>query len=125
MKDYSSLLQLAKDCPGLQVSITLGELVEAIQYAIAETKRELEHEIADSKAETYISREKVMEITGKSSTTIWRWQKLNYLVPVSSVGGTYRYRMSDVRRIMEGGDPAAQEGDARLGDTAIVTIFFI
>lgn len=112
MKDYSSLLQLAKDCPGLQVSITLGELVEAIQYAIAETKRELEQEIADSKAETYISREKVMEITGKSSTTIWRWQKLNYLVPVSSVGGTYRYRMSDVRRIMEGGDPATQEGDA-------------
>ena len=112
MKDYSSLLQLAKDCPGLQVSITLGELVEAIQYAIAETKRELEQEIVDSKAETYISREKVMEITGKSSTTIWRWQKLNYLVPVSSVGGTYRYRMSDVRRIMEGGDNAAQEGDA-------------
>ena len=79
------MLQLAKECPGLQVSITLGELVEAIQYAIAETKRELEQEIADSKAETYISREKVMEITGKSSTTIWRWQKLNYLVPVSSV----------------------------------------
>lgn len=94
------------------MSITLGELVEAIQYAIAETKRELEQEISDSKAETYISREKVMEITGKSSTTIWRWQKLNYLVPVSSVGRTYRYRMSDVRRIMEGGDNAAQEGDA-------------
>ena len=112
MKDYSSLLQLAKECPGLQVSITLGELVEANRQLIAEVKQELEQQIADSKAETYISREKVMEITGKSSTTIWRWQKINYLVPVSSVGGTYRYRMSDVRRIMEGGDPAAQEGDA-------------
>lgn len=110
MKDYSSLLQLAKECPGLQVSITLGELVEANRQLIAEVKQELEQQIADSKAETYISREKVMEITGKSSTTIWRWQKINYLVPVSSVGGTYRYRMSDVRRIMEGGD--AQEGDA-------------
>ena len=106
------MLQLAKECPGLQVSITLGELVEANRLLIAEAKRELEQEIADSKAETYISREKVMEITGKSSTTIWRWQKINYLVPVSSVGGTYRYRMSDVRRIMEGGDPAAQDGDA-------------
>ena len=110
MKDYSSLLQLAKECPGLQVSITLGELVEANRQLIAEVKQELEQQIADSKAETYISREKVMEITGKSSTTIWRWQKINYLVPVSSVGGTYRYRMSDVRRIMEGGD--TQEGDA-------------
>lgn len=110
MKDYSSLLQLAKECPGLQVSITLGELVEANRQLIAEVKQELEQQIADSKAETYISREKVMEITGKSSTTIWRWQKINYLVPVSSVGGTYRYRMSDVRRIMEG--DSSQEGDA-------------
>ena len=110
MKDFSSLLQLAKECPGLQVSITLGDLVEAIQYAIAETKRELEQDIADSKAETYITREKVMEITGKSAVTIWRWQKEKYLVPASTVGGTYRYRMSDVRRIMEGGD--TQEGDA-------------
>ena len=106
------LIELAKECPGLQVTISLGELVEANRQLIAEVKQELEQEIADSKAETYISREKVMEITGKSSTTIWRWQKINYLVPVSSVGGTYRYRMSDVRRIMEGGDPAAQEGDA-------------
>lgn len=39
---------------------------------IADTKRELEQEIADSKAETYVSREKVMEILGKGSTTLWR-----------------------------------------------------
>jgi predicted site-specific integrase-resolvase len=51
-----------------------------------------------------------MEITGKSSTTIWRWQNEKYLVPASTVGGTYRYRMSDVRRIMEG--DSSQEGDA-------------
>lgn len=109
MKDYSSLLQLAKDCPGLQVSITLGELVEANRQLIAEVKQELEQQIADSKAETYITREKVMEITGKSAVTIWRWQKDKYLVPASTVGGTYRYRMSDVRRIMEG--DSSQDGD--------------
>ena len=112
MKDYSSLLQLAKDCPGLQVSITLGELVEANRLLIAEAKRELEQEIADSKAETYVSRAQAMQILGKGSTTLWRWKKLGYLVPVT-VGAIDRYRMSDIRRIMEGGgDPAAQEGDA-------------
>lgn len=112
MKDYSSLLQLAKDCPGLQVSITLGELVEANRLLIAEAKRELEQEIADSKAETYVSRAQAMQILGKGSTTLWRWKKLGYLVPVT-VGAIDRYRMSDIRRIMEGGgNPAAQEGDA-------------
>ena len=98
-----NLIDLSKECPDLIVQIRLGDLLEANKQLIALAKHELEQEIADSKAETYISREKVMEITGKSSTTIWRWQKINYLVPVSSVGGTYRYRMSDVRRIMEGG----------------------
>jgi hypothetical protein len=112
MENYLSLLQLAKECPGLQVTITLGELVEANRLLIAEAKRELEQEIADSKAETYVSRAQAMQILGKGSTTLWRWKKLGYLVPVT-VGAIDRYRMSDIRRIMEGGgDPAAQEGDA-------------
>ena len=104
------LIALSKACPDLIVQIRLGDLLEANRQLIAEAKQELEQEIADSKAETYISREKVMEITGKSSTTIWRWQNEKYLVPASTVGGTYRYRMSDVRKIMEG--DSSQEGDA-------------
>ena len=106
-KDF---IELAKACPDLIVQVRLGDLLEANRQLIAEVKQELEQQIADSKAETYITREKVMEITGKSAVTIWRWQKEKYLVPASTVGGTYRYRMSDVRRIMEGGD--TQEGDA-------------
>ena len=105
------LIALAKECPGLQVSISLGELVEAGRMLVAQAKRELEQDIADSKAETYVSRAQAMQILGKGSTTLWRWKKLGYLVPVA-VGANDRYRMSDIRRIMEGGDPAAQEGDA-------------
>ena len=100
---YKNLIELAKECPGLQVTITLGELIEANRLMIAEVKRELEQEIADSKAETYISREKTMEILDVSSTTLWRWKRMGYLVPVS-VGANDRYRMRDIRRIMEGGD---------------------
>ena len=98
---YKNLVELAKECPGLQVTITLGELIEANRLLIAEVKKELEQEIADSKAETYISREKTMEILDISSTTLWRWKKMGYLVPVT-VGANDRYRMSDIRRIMEG-----------------------
>lgn len=104
------LIELAKACPDLIVQVRLGDLLEANRQLIAEVKQELEQQIADSKAETYITREKVMEITGKSAVTIWRWQKEKYLVPASTVGGTYRYRMSDVRRIMEG--DSSQDGDA-------------
>lgn len=97
----TDLITLAKQCPDLVVSIKIGDLVEANTLLIAETKRELEQTIADQKAETYLSREKVMEMFGVGQTTMWRWQKIGYLVPIN-VGGKRRYRMSDVKRILEG-----------------------
>lgn len=99
--DYNVLIQLAEQCPGLQVSISLGDLVNAMRQLIAETRQELEQTIADSKAETYLSREKTMETLDISSTTLWRWAQIGYLTPLN-VGGKHRYRMSDIKRIMEG-----------------------
>ena len=101
MTNYNSLIELAEQCPGLQVSISLGELVNAMRQLIAETRHELEQTIADSKAETYLSREKTMETLDISSTTLWRWAQMGYLIPLN-VGGKHRYRMSDIKRIMEG-----------------------
>lgn len=102
--DYSNLVQVAKQCPDLVVSIKLGDLVEANTLLIAETKRELEQLITDQNTETYPSREKVMELLDISETTLWRWNKIGYLVPIN-VGGKRRYRMSDIQRIL-GGDNA-------------------
>ena len=101
MTNYNSLIELAEQCPGLQVSISLGDLVNAMRQLIAETKQELEQTIADSKAETYLSREKTMETLDISSTTLWRWAQIGYPTPLN-VGGKHRYRMSDIKRIMEG-----------------------
>lgn len=95
------LILLAKECPDLVVSIKLGDLIEANTLLIADTKRELEQLITDQKTETYPSREKVMEMLGVSDATLWRWKKIGYLVPLN-VGGKRRYRMSDVKRILEG-----------------------
>lgn len=99
---------MAKECPGLQVTISLSDLIEANTMLIADTKKELEQLITDEKSETYPSREKVMEMLDVSQSTLWRWQKAGYLVPLN-VGGKRRYKMSDVRRILEGD---AQKGVA-------------
>ncbi len=103
----TNLIELAKQCPDLVVSIKLHELVEANNLLIAEVKQQLEQTIADEKAETYPSREKVMEILDVSQATMWRWAKSGLLVPIN-VGGKRRYRMSDVKRILEGDN--AQKG---------------
>lgn len=100
---YKDLVALAKECPSLQVTITLGDLMEANTLLIADTKRELEQLITDQNTETYPSRDKVMEMLGVSESTLWRWAKNGYLVPLN-VGGKRRYRMSDVNRILKGGE---------------------
>lgn len=94
------LIKLAKECLGLKVEIiSIGDLMEANMLLIAEVKRELEQTIADEKAETYLSRDKVMKVLDVSAATLWRWQRQNYLVPIN-VGGKRRYRRSDVNRIL-------------------------
>lgn len=108
-EDEMNLIELAEKYPDISVTIRLGDLIEANTILIQETKRELEQIIADQNTETYPSREKVMEILGVSSATLWRWNKMGYLSPLN-VGGKRRYRMSDVRRILEG------DGDKRIDD---------
>jgi len=101
MEQIQNLAQLAQHCPNMVVSITLRDLMEANQSLIADTRRELEQLITDANTETYPSRDKVMQMLDVSSATLWRWQKTGYLVPIN-VGGKRRYRMSDVKKILEG-----------------------
>lgn len=94
------LIQLAKECPGLTVSIKLTDLVEANKELIKETKRNLQQTLEDAKSEEYLSREKVIEWLEVSATTLWRWEKCGYLIPVA-VGNKKKYRMSDIQKILQ------------------------
>ena len=102
-----NLVALARECPSLQVTITLGDLVEANTLLIAEAKQQMQQLIADNAAESYLSRDKVMEMLGVSECTLWRWARMHYLTPLS-IGGKKRYRKSDIDRILQGDN--AQKG---------------
>ena len=97
----NNVIQLAKQCPDVIISLKVGELIEAIDYCIQTTRRELEQQITDSNTETYPSPDQVAKILSVNKTTLWRWRKQNYLVPIE-IGGKRRHRMSDVKRILEG-----------------------
>ena len=66
------------------------------------TKEQLEQLITDQTAETYPSRQKVAEILDVDLSTLHRWAKRGLLVPIE-IGGKRRYRMSDVRRMLNNG----------------------
>ena len=95
------LQQLAQCAPKINITITAADLRDFATELISQTKAELEQSISDSKAETYLSSEKVMQMMEISKTTLWRWKQRGYLVPVR-VGGNERYRLSDIKKIMEG-----------------------
>lgn len=83
------------------IQISLNDLLEANQLLIDKTRKELEQIITDSNTETYPSSEKVREMLDVSDVTLWRWNKSGYLKPIN-IGGKRRYRMSDVKKILEG-----------------------
>mgnify|MGYP003294048354 CR=1 FL=1 len=95
------LTEVIKEQPNLIVQVRLEDLLDAGKVLIDNTKCELEQQIADSKTERYLSKEKVMETLDVSSVTLWRWQNRGYLTPIY-VGGKQKYRMSDIEKIMEG-----------------------
>ena len=98
------LIELAKACPDAIISIKVGDLIEANEALVAKTKEQLEQLITDSAPETYPSRQKVAEILDVDLSTLHRWAKRGLLVPIV-IGGKVRYKMSDVRKVMNNGTP--------------------
>ena len=101
----ANLIELAKACPEAIISVKVGDLIEANEALVAKTKEQLEQLITDSATETYPSRQKVAEILDVDLSTLHRWAKRGLLVPIE-IGGKRRYRMSDVRRMLNNGRTA-------------------
>jgi hypothetical protein len=97
-----NLTELAKQVPGLTINVSLADLREFTKEVVAETKRELEQAIISDKTEKYLTPESTSEFLQVDLSTLWRWKKKGYLVPIE-VGGKRRFRMSDINRILESG----------------------
>ena len=101
----ANLIELAKACPEAIISVKVGDLIEANEALVARTMEQLEQIITDQSVETYPSRQKVAEILDVDLSTLHRWAKRGILVPLE-IGGKRRYKMSDVRRMLNNGRTA-------------------
>lgn len=96
----AKIFKLADEYPNLSITIKVGELAEAIDYCVNKTRKELEQQITDANTETYPSPDQVAKILDVNKSTLWRWQKAGYLIPIE-IGGKRRYKMSDIKKILE------------------------
>lgn len=96
-----NLQELLKSGQAISITIGLPELEIFGKNLIQSAKLELEQAVISDRAETYPNREQVCSILNVDQSTLWRWAKRGYLVPVE-IGGKRRYKMSDVKAILNG-----------------------
>ena len=86
----------------ITLSIGLNDLRQWHNEVIEDTKKQLEDVVVSEKMETYPTPKQVCEILGVDNSTLWRWKRKGYLVP-ANVGGKVRYKMSEVKALLNGG----------------------
>jgi Predicted site-specific integrase-resolvase len=91
--------ELIKSRANVTISITAGELADFADDLVDKTRRNLENKIAESRSEVFYTKEQVCRILSINPSTLWNWDKRDYLKPIK-VGGVNRYRKSDIDRIL-------------------------
>ncbi|MDY6443780.1 MAG: helix-turn-helix domain-containing protein [Bacteroidales bacterium] len=99
-----NLIELAKTCPDVFVSVRLGDLLDANEKLARKVRAEVEAE-QQRRREEYgdylIPKEEARRMLGKPDpSTMWRWEKKGYLSPVK-IGDRVYYRESAVDAIIE------------------------
>ena len=87
-----------------KVNITMSgaELKQLLGEWFVEIMRNFQNSLEKSKPveEKYLTAEETAQMLGVDKSTLWRWNKCNYLTNVK-IGSKVRYRESDVRNLME------------------------
>jgi predicted DNA-binding transcriptional regulator AlpA len=100
MKNLLSIIQ--EERANIKLEMSGEDLLVFSNDLINRAKSELSVEIAEARKERYLTRQEVKEICGVCDATLWHWNKKGYLKTIK-VGSKVRYKMSDVRQILEGG----------------------
>ena len=79
------LADLLQSGANVTVSVRIENLKEFAQILIEDTRKKLEQVIIDDKAECYIEPKEASQIFGVDISTLWRWAKRGYLVPLRLV----------------------------------------
>jgi len=95
------ILNLSKQCPELNITVRAVDLTNFAVFIVSETKRQIQQDLADAAAEKYLTPKRTSELLDVDPSTLFRWARRNYLVPIE-LGGKRLYRLSDINKILEG-----------------------
>ena len=90
-------LNFLQNNPNINITISAGQLLEVVDYVISKIKSEFEQK---QQPEQYITRKHTAEMLDIDLSTLWRYGKEGYLQAVK-IGGKRKYRLSDIKKILE------------------------
>ena len=99
--------ELLKQGANVTLAIEAEDLREFAQAIAEQTRNEIERDLAENRSEVYYTANQTTRILSVDKTTLWRWNKRNYLKPIK-VGGLLRYRKSDIDKILNYGKEEAR-----------------
>jgi hypothetical protein len=97
-----AILNLLTSDANFNITIQKSDLIDFANFMISKTKNELEAEVVAKNSERYVPRLEACDILKVDQSTLFRWAKRGYLVPIE-VGGRRVYKLSDLQRILNGG----------------------
>ena len=83
----------------LTLSVSAADLKNFALVIIKETKEQMEATIRAETEERYLSPTGTAKKLGVDRSTLWRWKKRRYLLPVY-IGGKPRYKLSDINQLL-------------------------
>jgi hypothetical protein len=95
-------LEIAEEYPNITYSIKAGELLEMFRCVASELVSQAEQQ-RKSQPEQYLTRNQAAEMLDVDLSTLWRWNKENYLCAVE-IGGKRKYKLSEVNKILRKGE---------------------
>lgn len=83
---------------GAEISISVN--ANQLKTFAMDILKEYTAQTKQPQAETYVTINKASELLGVDRTTLWRWNKENYLKSIK-IGGKTLYKQSDIDRILQ------------------------
>ena len=99
MTHFLNIVELAKECPDFTINVRVADLIEANKKLVEDVRLSLENKVRAELEEKFLSRDEVADLLNVTKPTLWRWEKINYLVPFR-MGGKVLYKLSEVKDIM-------------------------
>ncbi len=103
----STTTTLAAGTPGVMMVISAADLKEVVTAMCKEHERNTAKAIEAHRELPTMSRHQAMKALNVTASTLWRWAKEGYLVPVK-IGTKVLYRATDIDRLLHGNEKGGE-----------------